>query len=239
MAYHVVNWDERYEHHQSRILTRHDYVYLPNAMSIIDLRMSQHQRGPELLASWYCVLKLASANPLPYRGWLIQDGTPLTARDIAALTRLPAKTLHFALVTLSKPEYKLLELIETPPYRRLNAALPPDHRRIIAGYPPQERRLRGATAAPSGLVQSVHNKKRGGDPGSEPGKNATSSVNHASPAPSAVAASRTRWASLTKRIKELEGQPEEQLTGEERLELKQNRADLAELERNQRKGKFG
>jgi len=53
----------------------------------------------------------------------------------------------------------------------------------------------------------------------------------------AVAASRTRWAALTREIKDLEGRGDD-LTLEERAVLLKKKCDLAELQKNQAAGKF-
>lgn len=53
-----------------------------------------------------------------------------------------------------------------------------------------------------------------------------------------VAASRTQWAALSARVKELEAQGEADLTDEERTELYQKRAELSALSQKQAAGKF-
>jgi len=233
MAYRVAQWDQVHENHESRKYERLHYVAMPNNLQGLRYRkIVAHKRRHELFSAWVLILEVASTTPKPWRGWLVRNGRPLCAADLACITGFPQNTFELALDFLSHPEFRWLVLMPCPAFPA-SPGEPPGTPGDYPGLTPDSPQL-----ARSGQDRSTENNKKGGGGPGEPGKNATSSVNGA-PAPAAVAASRTRWASLTKRIKELEGQPEEQLTGEERLELKQNRADLAELERNQRKGKFG
>ena len=145
-AYHITHWDTHYETSNSRKIQNLTYYQKSNKLVGEGIGATlQHEHNLALLGTWTLIEALASTSVQKQRGWLIRNGTALTAARMAALTRVD--TVHFerALAWFSRPEIGWLELKETAAVLGESPTNPPQEQDggRLAGEsptnPPQER----------------------------------------------------------------------------------------------------
>lgn len=105
MIYKIKLWDERFENHKTRILKYLDWVPIPNSQDGDGYtRLMEMERGPEVYGVWIAMLALASkCTP---RGSLIDsNGNPHTAKSISRITRVPLKSVEYAISVLSAADF--------------------------------------------------------------------------------------------------------------------------------------
>lgn len=100
MLYSITDWNRIYENHQTRVLKRVNWVPVRNQMDDEGyLTLVDHPDGPIHFAAWIALLEIASR--CPTRGTLARsDGTALTPRSLAVISRLPAGIFEAALPRL-------------------------------------------------------------------------------------------------------------------------------------------
>ena len=145
-AYHITHWDTHYETSNSRKIQNLTYYQKSNKLVGEGIGATlQHEHNLALIGTWALIEALASTSTQKLRGWLIRNGTALTAARMAALTRVD--TVHFerALEWFSRPEIGWLELKETADVSGDSPTNPPpeqDDGRLSGDSPtnpPQER----------------------------------------------------------------------------------------------------
>ena len=105
MIYKIKLWDERFENHKTRILKYLDWVPIPNSQDGDGYtRLMEMERGPEVYGVWIAMVALASkCNP---RGSLVDsNGNPHTAKSISRITRVPLKSVEYAISVLSASDF--------------------------------------------------------------------------------------------------------------------------------------
>jgi hypothetical protein len=115
-AYHITHWDKLYETWETRKIRTLTYYAKPNKLvgEGIGLTLAEPDRAA-LLGTWAMIEALASTCERDHRGWLVRNGTPMTAQRMAALTRFEPKDFERALAHFSRPEVGWLELLDWPP----------------------------------------------------------------------------------------------------------------------------
>ena len=235
-AYRITHWNSYHETADSRKYESLKYVAKPNKHDGLGYRrIVKQQNRAELYAAWSLVLEVASKGPKGQRDWLVRDGRPLTALDLELMTGFPEGLFNQAfkffaaadLGWLQEAEYEECKCLDgsgksgvSPGTPGASPSRPGDSPRTLGASP---SRPGDSPRDPVLSVQSVQSppageKKRGGRLGG-------------------VAASRTQWAALQQRIRELKGRGEE-LEPEERAELREKEAALAQLQDQQARGEF-
>ncbi len=87
----VTDWEENFENSRSRVMKTARWVSMPNRHDGLRYsRMVKHKDGAELFAAWILIVEVASK--CERRGVLAHsDGSPMTADDLAEITRAPVK----------------------------------------------------------------------------------------------------------------------------------------------------
>lgn len=248
-AYHVVHWDRAHETAESRKLARLPWVAKPTKHDGLGFRqVSMQPDRNDLYAAWCLILEVAAKAPRGLRGWLVRDGKALSPVELQLMTGFEKELFEKAFKFFAQEAMGWLELAELPE-ERLKLAEKEESPAGSAGRPGDSPATPGASPALP-LVHVVQDSTgRTGDPrgnnnggqaggaGPAPGVSPGGSAPKRASAGSAVAASRTQFAALTAKIKDLE-QRSEELTGAERSELVKKRAALEVLKSNQEAGKF-
>lgn len=145
-AYHITHWDSHYETSNSRKIQNLTYYQKSNKLVGEGIGATlQHEHNLALIGTWALIEALASTSTQKLRGWLIRNGTALTAARMAALTRVDAVHFERALEWFSRPEIGWLELKETAAVSGDSPTNPPpepDSGRLSGDSPtnpPQER----------------------------------------------------------------------------------------------------
>lgn len=113
-AYHIVHWDSLYETHESRKIRTLAFYSKPNKLVGEGIGLTlQEPDNVALLGTWALLEALASTSAREQRGWLIRNGTALTAARMAALVRVEVHHFERALEWFSRPEIGWLEEVET------------------------------------------------------------------------------------------------------------------------------
>lgn len=116
-AYHIKHWNDWYESSETRKLKTLTYYGKSNKLvgEGIGCTLAQ-QDNVALLGTWALIEALASTAERELRGWLIRNGTPLTAVRMSALLggRVSAETFDRALQHFVSPEVGWLELVQMP-----------------------------------------------------------------------------------------------------------------------------
>ncbi len=94
--YRIKDWHLHFETHESRKYKRLDWVRTPNKHDGLTYsRVAAEKDGIALFGTWGLIVQVASkCEP---RGTLQRDGVPLSASDLSAMTRFPAKCFERAL----------------------------------------------------------------------------------------------------------------------------------------------
>lgn len=232
-ALHVINWDSHHETADSRKYQALKYVAKPNKHDGLSYRRLVKQTDrTDLYAAWSLILEVASKSARGQRGWLVRDGSALTATDMEVITGFPEGIFTRAFEFFMDPQIGWLEETEC---KCLDSVAVPKTTAVgdspsAVGDSPSAT---GATRTPgtsalslSYLSNQSHlsppegNNKKGGRAMRE-----------------AVTASRTQWAALNARVQELRRRGEE-LDDEERLELEEKERALAVLTERQQRGQF-
>jgi len=99
--YRVVDWSSRYETGESRRLKRLDWIAVPVDFLGRDyLRLTKREDAVGVFAAFILILEVAAM--MPERGVLERNGIPLTAHDLADLTRFPFELFRDALPVLCR-----------------------------------------------------------------------------------------------------------------------------------------
>lgn len=114
-AYHIVQWDTLYETSETRKVRTLTYYAKPNKLIGLGIgRTLQHAQNVALLGTWALIEALASTAERDHRGWLVRNGAPLTAEQMAYLTRVDPLYFEAALAHFADPTVGWLELGEWP-----------------------------------------------------------------------------------------------------------------------------
>lgn len=142
-AFHITKWNTLYETWETRKIRALTYYAKPNKLvgEGIGLTLAQED-NVALLGTWSLIEALASTSEREHRGWLVRNGTALTAQRMAALTRVDAAYFDRALHFFTQPEVGWLELLEWPADRTTAgdspaSVLSPPADRTTAGQPPE------------------------------------------------------------------------------------------------------
>lgn len=113
-AFHIKKWDDLYETHETKKIRTLTFYAKPNKLIGEGIGATlQEPDNVALLGTWALIEALASTSDREHRGWLIRNGTALTAARMAALTRVDVKHFVRALEWFSRPEIGWLEYVET------------------------------------------------------------------------------------------------------------------------------
>lgn len=101
-AYLVTRW-ENYDPPEAQSHTKLSWIRFPNSWdSLTFRRMATTDNAPSLFAAFVLIAQVASRQR--YRGWLVKDGRPLEAADIALMTGFPEQIFTEALDYFSQEE---------------------------------------------------------------------------------------------------------------------------------------
>lgn len=118
-VYHVKNWQERYETHETRKLKSLGWVATPNKHDGLGYRtMAAEKDSIGLFTAWNLIIQVASkSEPKDRRGYLERDGLPITPAQFELITGFPAKIFERGLSFFSSPCINWLEstICETSP----------------------------------------------------------------------------------------------------------------------------
>lgn len=113
-AFHIKQWDDLYETHETKKIRTLAFYAKPNKLVGEGIGLTlQEPDNMALLGTWALIEALASTSAREQRGWLIRNGTALTAARMAALLRVDARYFERALEWFVRPEIGWLELKET------------------------------------------------------------------------------------------------------------------------------
>lgn len=104
-ALHIVHWHESHESAESRKLVQPWWVPKPNKHD--GMAYSRLTKEPDALAlygAWTAIVEVCSKGPRETRGWLIRNGRALNADDLADLTRFPKPGFERVLEFCQRPE---------------------------------------------------------------------------------------------------------------------------------------
>lgn len=145
-AYHIVHWDTLYETCETRKIRTLTFYAKPNKLIGEGIGLTlQEADNVALLGTWALIEALASTSAREQRGWLIRNGSALTAARMASLVRVDVKHFERALEWFSRPEIGWLELKETAAVSADSPAVVPQRGKSSADSPavvPQEERER-------------------------------------------------------------------------------------------------
>ncbi len=114
-AYYIVHWDEANETAESRKYKTLSWFGKINKMDGLGFsRLRLHPERVELYCAWALIEIIASRGAKGKRGWLVRDGKPLTADDLAFLTSFPEAIFELALEYFSSAESGWLVHREMP-----------------------------------------------------------------------------------------------------------------------------
>lgn len=116
-AYHIKDWDLWYESAETRKLKTLTYYGKPNKLvgEGIGFTLAQPD-NLALLGMWALLEAVASTSERGWRGWLVRNGTPLTAERIVNLLggRVPVEHVERALDHFAADEVRWLEYVDMP-----------------------------------------------------------------------------------------------------------------------------
>lgn len=142
-AFYIVEWGNLYETSETKKIRNLSFYAKPNKLVGEGIGLTlQEADNVALLGTWALIEALASTSARDDRGWLIRNGTALTAARMAALTRVDVKHFDRALVWFSRPEINWLEEKENPRLSADSPGNPPASGKSPAdspGNPAQER----------------------------------------------------------------------------------------------------
>ena len=240
-AWHVVQFDTMHSTAESRKLGQSWWVAKPNKHDGMSYcRITAEEDGLALYGAWSAIVEVASKGPRESRGWLIRNGRALGAADLAVLTRFPRAGFERALEFFARQEVGWLaeEEFEGP---GAAARQPGGAAREPDCHSEGSIQTNGGTPGDAARKPSVSTDSTERTDSTDIGRDKKGERQPTSqgstPSLGAVAASRTQWVALTRRLGELKARGEE-LTGEERAEFKKLRGELRALEGAQAAGKF-
>lgn len=108
--YRIANWPKWYEVSDSKKVSG-PLQWVPVRTKTDGFgyaRITSQPNRCELLAAWYLMLGVAAKQPRESRGTLARDGVPLTADDLALITRFPSQVFEDAFVFFSDPRQRWL-----------------------------------------------------------------------------------------------------------------------------------
>jgi len=116
-AYHIKDWDLWYESAETRKLKTLTYYGKPNKLvgEGIGFTLSQAD-SLALLGMWALLEAIASTSERGWRGWLVRNGTPMTAARIVNLLggRVTVEAVERALDHFQSEDVRWLEYVEMP-----------------------------------------------------------------------------------------------------------------------------
>lgn len=153
-AYHIAQWDTLYETANSRKIVTLTYYQKPNKLVGEGIGLTlQEPDNVALLGTWTLLEALASTSARDQRGWLIRNGSPLTAARMAALTRVKIEHFVRALEHFCRPEIGWLLHSEVPKTFRLSGESPTNPPPITPNNPNPENAGRLSGESPTNLQQ--------------------------------------------------------------------------------------
>src|SRR5262245_39040590 len=98
-AYHIRNWVEKYENHESRKLAAMRWYPKSTKIFGIEMRLlSLEEKASAILGAWTLMEMIAaSSEPRALRGWVICDGRTLDAQGLSFLTNHPREDFDAAI----------------------------------------------------------------------------------------------------------------------------------------------
>jgi len=110
MTYRIKDWDRIFENSESRKLKNLNWVPMPNSWDGRGyIKVTKHKQAVSILAAWPLIVQIGSK--CPHRGLLAKVDGPLSAEDMADLTRMPVEVFARALDALTSPEIGWIEEI--------------------------------------------------------------------------------------------------------------------------------
>ena len=111
--YVVKDWKKHFEVRDSkRVSGPLSWVAIPTKTDGFGFSRISLEKDPcDLLAAWYLMLGIAAKQEANDRGKLQRDGIPLTAEDLAIITRFPVKAFTRALEFFASPKQAWLECV--------------------------------------------------------------------------------------------------------------------------------
>lgn len=214
-ALRVAQWCDAHETSESRKILNLPWYRKPNKHDGRGYRRMAAQEDREALyGAWIAILDVVCKGPRAVRGWLVRDAKPLDAEALADMTGFRQTVFERALVFFKEEPMCWLVEDEFSP-ATLGASAGP------SGESP------GTLGATAGVLGKSSGQRRGEERREDQGKKKGGGV----------AASRTQFAALRAEISELEKRYDD-LTIEERSNLRKKRADLKALQARQAKGDF-
>lgn len=228
-AYHITQWDSLYETSETRKIRALTFYAKPNKLIGLGIgRTLQHARGLELLGVWALLEALASLAPQGQRGWLVRNGQALTVSEIAYLLRIPEESVQVAMDHFSQPEIGWLEQAEVAEKREITSGPSGDS----PGETPDEENeredagtisLRGKRKDKRGKTDLIQKKKEKGGFASDAEMRA---------------AQKAQFAAANGRLEALMKISDDDLTEEDRQEIKKMRRTVQDIQKKQAAGDF-
>lgn len=113
LAYAIKRWSSRFENAQSRRTKDLNHSLTPHELNSAHLEyLMSEEGGPMALAVWHILIQMATR--CPQRGLLVNEGGPLTDKDIAKACHLPEQQISRALSLLMSESIGWLDVVECP-----------------------------------------------------------------------------------------------------------------------------
>jgi hypothetical protein len=226
-AYYIRDWNELYENNVTRTITTLNYFCKRikfHGEGVGFVRM-QPGNGMALYGIWTFVIEsLAASAEKEWRGWLVRNGSPLTALRMSAITQVNQQEIQRALDFFSTTPMNWLEFKDWPGAKQSEFTAT---RQSTDGKPSATRQSTDGNSARgkknSTKTEEVleRDKRRGfGSVEAE------------------AAAQKTQWVAATSQISKLEAVDEEDRTSAQRAELKKWREVKEEISKKQARGDF-
>ena len=227
-AYHIIQWATEHETAESRKWKLLKWTPMPNKHEGLGYRqITRSKYRDSLYAGWKLICEVSSKNPGRDRGWLIRDGRPMTADDLALVTGFTKKTFEMALDFFCQSEIGWLELADYVVEPELNLSRPG----ATPGQPEESSSRPGATPAqplPDKIrldkirLDQYEKEKNGGFASREEARKAQAQ----------------QFGATQGRLKELEAIAEDDRTPATDEELKKMRGLIRKIQKKQAGGDF-
>jgi hypothetical protein len=231
-AFHVVQWAQCHENHESRKYGRLGFIYKPNKHDGLGFRrLVANEDRVALYAGWNLILEVASKSDRALRGWLVRDGRPLDAEGLSLMTGFPKEMFEKCLRFFIEPQMGWLEQAELPAAQGELPAPP--------GEPPGKHPVSRENLPAHPVANRTEQNRTEQKDSSEAKKNSSGSLNGGKEGPgmAEVLASRTQVTALLTQLKEME-EDREDWTAEDRELYQKKRALLKRVQAAQAEGRF-
>jgi hypothetical protein len=150
-VYHVRDWAEHFETFETRKIKCTTYIPTPNKQDGFGFRRMMAQRDAvELFAAWHFIIQVASRGKgLEQRGWLMRDGQPLTAEDLAITTGVAQPIFDRALEFFTDPKQGWLETVSMDTALEAFSSAPPRPALLDTALSPGAPALQGDGTSPA------------------------------------------------------------------------------------------